>query len=1043
MTDNAPAKKSYKDTLNLPNTKFGMKANLVQTEPASQKRWADAKIYEKLRLARKGSPKYVFHDGPPYANGNIHLGHLLNKVLKDLVVRSRTLMGFDCPYIPGWDCHGLPIEHKVVADLGPKAREMSPLQIRYKCKDYAEKFVKLQSGQMQRLLTLADYANPYLTLHPAYEKASLEVFADMVGLGLVYRALKPVHWSIANRTALADAELEYEDREDTSVYVLFEITNPSDLPGSAKLPAGVPLHLMIWTTTPWTLPANLAVAAAERAEYGIYQFTHAGKTKLAVIAADLAAKVLSFLGKDTPVEPLHVIKGADLAKLRYKHPFIDRTSPVVFAEYVTLEDGTGLVHTAPGHGVEDYQTGLREKIRFSADRKSIITGELDNPLVRADTYCPVREDGTYDPSDTSIPQWLRAEGVDVWKANGLVVDRMKADGTLFFSHQFMHSYPHDWRSKTPIIFRATHQWFVSVDMPVSGGGSIRQRSIDSTKDITFYPDWGKNRLKGMLESRPDWCISRQRAWGLPIPAFFNADGEPLLTKASVLAVAKNVTTAGSDLWFKSDAAQILAGYDPKSDPEAPAWAHSVDLATLTKSNDIFDVWFDSGTSWAAVIRQRGLGHAPGTGPITDLYLEGSDQHRGWFQASLLPAIATTGHAPFKNLLTHGFMVDKHGKKMSKTPAKEVMVDQVKTNIEQDEALQKKIKPADLLAKLGMVNKTTADSDDVRTRRDADPELQKLFPTTADLDKLLSNTILVEELIPKLGADVARWWVSTLNVDNDIKVDWSYFHLAGEEYRKVRNTIRYLLSNLNDFDPGVDRYVFAEGDAASLDAWVLYELNRVIKTVRESYDRFDFKNVSETIFNFCNQTLSAVYLAATKDRMYCDKKDSFRRRRAQTAMYEIVSALVRMVAPILPHTADEAWAFIPGPKEDSVHLALFPDLIDVSVHTDWPAIIKLRDGWLKVIEETRKSLSIDNPLDLGLHLPGTDEGIQLWSFAMADLADLCGVSRVDLSSGTSDAKAVDLRGQPKCERSWKRDGTVEQRSDGGLLSLRDAKALGLE
>jgi isoleucyl-tRNA synthetase len=978
MTDSTPAKKSYKDTLSLPNTKFGMKANLVQTEPASQKRWADAKIYEKVRAARKGRPKYVFHDGPPYANGNIHLGHLLNKVLKDIVVRSKTMANFDCPYVPGWDCHGLPIEHKVVADLGPKAREMSPLQIRYKCKDYAEKFVKLQSGQMQRLLTLADYANPYLTLHASYEKASLEVFADMVGLGLVYRALKPVHWSIANRTALADAELEYEDREDTSVYVLFEVTNASVLPGADKLPAGVPLNLMIWTTTPWTLPANLAVAAAQQAEYGVYQFTHAGKTKLAIIAADLAAKVLSFV--KAPAEPVLVLKGADLAKLRYKHPFIDRTSPVVFAEYVTLEDGTGLVHTAPGHGVEDYQTGLREKIRFSPDRKSIITGELDNPLVRADTYCPVREDGSYDPADTSIPDWLKADGVDVWKANNLVVDRMKTDGTLFFDHKFMHSYPHDWRSKTPIIFRATHQWFVSVDMPVTRdgatGGSIRQRAIASTNDVTFFPDWGKNRLKGMLESRPDWCISRQRAWGLPIPAFFNPAGEPLLTKASILAVAKNVAAAGSDLWFKSDAAQILAGYDPKSDPDAPAWAQAmqpVDLATLTKSTDIFDVWFDSGTSWAAVIKERGLGHD--SGPITDLYLEGSDQHRGWFQASLLPSIAVTGHAPYKNLLTHGFMVDKDGRKMSKS---------------------------------------------------------------------LGNTLEVEALMKEHGADVCRWWVSSINTDNDIKVDPEFFKLAGEEYRKVRNTIRYLLSNLNDFNPGTDRYVFTPDDAATLDAWVLHELNRVIKTVGESYAKFDFKSVSETLFNFCNQTLSAVYLAATKDRMYCDKPGSIRRRRAQTAMYEIVSAVVRLVAPILPHTADEAWAFIPqaGEKQDSVHLAIFPDLVDVSVHTDWPAVIKLRDGWLKLIEQSRKELGIENPLDTGLHIPTTDEGILLTPFAATDLADLCGISRVNLSTGADDAKVLDLRSEPKCERSWKRDGTVEPRSDGGLLSLRDAQAVGL-
>jgi isoleucyl-tRNA synthetase len=493
-------KKTYKATLNLPQTAFPMKANLVQNEPASMKRWAEMRLYEKTRAARAGSGapkgKYVFHDGPPYANGSIHLGHLLNKVLKDLVVRSKTMEGFDCAYVPGWDCHGLPIEHKVVAELGDKAREMEPFQIRRKCQAYAEKYVKLQSGQMQRLLTLADYDHPYLTMAPRYEERVLGVFADLVERGLVYRALKPVHWSIANQTALAEAELEYQDREDTSIYVLFEVTDVAKLPRALNVPAGRPIYLMIWTTTPWTLPANLAVAVAPKAEYGLYRFNFQSVPCYAVLAEALADKVLN-AGGATGVELLGRCAGRELvdAGVQYRHPFIERTSPVVTADYVTLEDGTGLVHTAPGHGVEDYQTGLR---------------------VGLPIYCPVKADGTFD--DTA-PEWLRGPGVDVWKANDLVVNKLRESSNLFYAHQFTHSYPHDWRSKTPTIFRATEQWFVGVDKPFGLHGennpaTLRQRAMAALVGVDFYPGWGRNRLNGMLESRPDWCISRQRSWGL-------------------------------------------------------------------------------------------------------------------------------------------------------------------------------------------------------------------------------------------------------------------------------------------------------------------------------------------------------------------------------------------------------------------------------------------------------------------------------------------------------------------------------------------------
>lgn len=944
-------KNAYRSTLQLPNTSFDMRANLLSKEPKIQERWGRINLQSRISGKVHPAGPFVFHDGPPYANGSIHLGHLLNKILKDLVVRSRIMSGFDVHFVPGWDCHGLPIEHKVAKELGQEARQLGRQAIRRRCHDYAAKFQGLQAEQMIRLGTFGDYEHPYLTMDPVFEGATLEVFAKLVEHGLVYRDLKPVHWSIENETALAEAELEYYDREDTSVFVFFALDNPESLPEGLGAPEGAAVDLMIWTTTPWTLPANLAVALAPGAHYGLYRIEAGGRSRLVILAEALAETVLEDRVSG-PVELLGQCMGRDLvqAGLSYNHPFMDRVSPVVEADYVTLEDGTGMVHTAPGHGVEDYQTGLREGLQV---------------------YCPVLEDGTF---DSTVPEWL--QGKTVWEANALVVERLRSSGHLFHAEAFLHSYPHDWRGKTPVIFRATEQWFIAVDRPYGERGlSLRQLAIEEADErITFVPEWGRNRLRGMLESRPDWCISRQRSWGLPIPAFHGTNaGEVLLTSASVRAVAKFTRQRGSDAWFDSGPEEILAEYDPAQDPDAPQWCKDLgraNLGRLTKGADIFDVWFESGSSWNGVLRERGIGYP------ADLYLEGSDQHRGWFQLSQLAALGATGQSPFRTLLTHGFMVTGQGEKMSKS---------------------------------------------------------------------LGNTIEVDELLTKYGADICRWWTASLNYVNDIKVDWDFFQVASDEYRKVRNTLRFLLGNLGDFEVTEHRYAFSESDKTSVDGWVLEELNGLIEEVVDGYHSFQFKKVREAIFNFCNDTVSAVYLPAVKDRLYCDRPDEPRRRRTQTVLHEIANALIRLVAPILVHTADEAWHAFNRVGDDwdgSVHLEDFPTPSDWRCDKGWQRILELRDLVMKELESKKKD-GLANPLDAGIkaQVPG-GELTMVYRF-LPDLADLCGVSRFSLDAGMSlQVEVEDLSEEPRCERSWKRDGTVSARSDGGLLSDRDALAIGV-
>ena len=976
-TPTPDARPGYRQTLNLPQTAFPMKANLVQNEPESIRRWAAMGLYRRLRerSAAEGRPRWHFHDGPPYANGSLHLGHILNKSLKDFVVRSRSMMGLDVPYVPGWDCHGLPIEHQVMTNLvesGKAARlaelddDRRKIAVRRDCRTHAEKFIKLQSGQMVRLLTLADYGRPYLTMDPAFEGATLEVLADLVEQGLVYRALKPVHWSIANETALAEAELEYEDREDPSIYVDFEAED-----GDAVLnafgfcaPAPASVGFMIWTTTPWTLPANLAIAVHPRFEYALVEVD--GRTT--VIAAALVERVTK-AAKAGSVRTLATTTGERLLGLRYRHPFVPNAEgagaerhgtgvpsvparfTVVPAEYVTLEDGTGLVHTAPGHGAEDFATGRREGL----------------PV-----YCPVRHDGTY---DDTVPEWLR--GVDIWKANDLIITNLRTSARLFHVERITHSYPHDWRSKTPVIFRCTEQWFVGVDTPTRRERrTLRDLALDATAEsVAFVPEWGRNRMRGMLESRPDWCISRQRSWGLPIPAFFLADGSVLLTAASVRAVAKLVREKGSDVWFTSGPDGLLRYYDAAGDTDAPESVRRDPslLRSARKGPDILDVWFESGSTWNGVMREReGRDAVP-----VELYLEGSDQHRGWFQSSLLAALGATGRPPYKAILTHGFMVDKDGRKLSK-----------------------------------------------------------------------SKGHTVDDLFKLFGADVVRWWASSLAYEQDMKTDDEFFRLAGESYRKVRNTIRFMLSNLYDFTTG-QAEAGGTPDPLGLDAWALAEYDDLERRVIAAYERYDFRAAHMAIYDFCNDAMSAVYLAAVKDRLYCDRPDSPRRRATQAALWRITDGLCRLIAPILCHTADEAWRALHGAGADDadrcVHLETFASVAHRgSMRTErdprWAKVMATREAALAAVERAKTNLGVENPLDAGVTLPDPDGSLA--AFDTRDLADLLGVSRVMLDPKAAAPTVHDLRSDPRCERSWKRDGTVRQRSDGGWLSDRDAEAVGV-
>ncbi|HEV8606590.1 MAG TPA: isoleucine--tRNA ligase [Tepidisphaeraceae bacterium] len=951
-TETQPKKedrKSYKETLNLPQTAFAMEAKLVQNEPARLAKWQSIELYKMLMRQRAGSPQWILHDGPPFANGDIHIGHLINKTLKDVIQRFRSMQGYHTPYVPGWDCHGLPIEHKIQEELGPKLRQMPVTEVRKLCFVYADKYVKVQSEQFQRLGILAEWDKPYATMSPDYEASTLEVFARFVEAGLVYKKLKPVPWSVQNQTALADAELEYKDVEDPSVYVEFPAADAAAVQLAFRTRNNMDVFFLVWTTTPWTLPANLAIAVHPEVTYALVRYRRNGEEKLGVVAEDLVNTVFKDRKGVDQYQVVATAPGKSLvdARLVYTHAFLPKTGRILPAIYVTTTDGTGLVHTAPGHGEDDYNTGLAHGL----------------PV-----YNPVLANGRF---DETAPDFIR--GLTVWEANPLITQKLRDLGLLFDEVKIVHSYPHDWRSKKPVILRATEQWFVAVDKPYavnSGGGekTLRQRALEVTDAATFIPDWGRARLRGMLESRPDWCISRQRAWGLPIPVFYNEKGDALLTPDSVRAVAKRFAEKGSDAWFNESPAQLLGDFDPGS---------HFPKDKLRKEQDIFDVWFESGSSWNAVLRARPYLKYP-----SDMYLEGSDQHRGWFQLSLLCALGATGQAPFKQVLTHGFSVKPDGTKVSKSDKEYVTV--------------------------------------------------------------------VQE-VNRHGADLLRLWCCSVDYQSDMPTSPKVIQEFGDKYRKIRNTLRYLMSNLYDYRP-----TDVEVPLNSLDGWALAELDQLIEDVTAAYDQYQLHRAFRLLHDFCSVQISSIYGNAMKDRLYCESPNSPLRRRSQSVMHRMLVALTKLLAPMIVFTADEAWEQITQkPAEDanlpSVHLALLPKPSGLGIsdeqREEWKLLMDLRDNALGQLDALKKQVGLNKAADAEIVYQIDDDLMRqkLQAYG-ADLEDLVGAGHHTFAEKSQEGpsvtvKIVDRRESYKtCARSWKRRPDVGSDPDYPDLTLRDAAAV---
>jgi len=921
---------SLRDTLNLPKTDFPMKANLPQAEPRRLAEWKAQDLYGRIREARAGRPTFVLHDGPPYANGHIHLGTVLNKILKDVVVRSRSMAGRDAPYRPGWDCHGLPIELKVDRDLGARKREMSPLDFRRACRAYAEKYVGIQRAEFERLGVLGEWDDPYLTMAPFYQATILRQLARFAEEGLVYKAKKSVHWCISCRTALAEAEVEYDEHHvSPSIDVRFPLADEDRDALAARHPAlaGRRVAAVIWTTTPWTLPANLALAFHPDAEYGFYPLEGTNDVLLLAKALKEASEARwrtrgNPAGATPPLlAPLAEAKGSELERLRFRHPWIDRDSPALLADYVTLDTGTGIVHTAPGHGWDDYLTGVRYGL---------------------DIYCPVDDAGRF------LPEVERFAGQRVFDANPVIVDFLRERGALLQAGRDTHSYPICWRCKHPIIFRATEQWFIALDQPHGAAEgrerrTLREEAIAAVAHTRWLPTWGQERIHNMIATRPDWCISRQRLWGIPIPAFYcEGCGEVLLRADLVRHVADAFEQDTADAWYAREARDLLpAGF------VCPKCGGS----RFRKETDILDVWFDSGSSHAAV-----LGHRRDLPWPADVYLEGSDQHRGWFHSSLLIGVATRGRAPYDAVITHGFTVDAEGKKISKS---------------------------------------------------------------------LGNDVDTQKLIHTYGAEILRMWTIMVDYREDMRISEEMIRRVAEAYRKVRNTLRYLLSNLYDFDPARD----AVADAAldELDRYALVRHRQVVARVRDAYDAYEFHLVYHQLVQYTAADLSSFYLDVLKDRLYCDAADGPRRRSAQTVLHRIARDLCLLLAPVLPFTTDEAFSLLPGGAPGAVHLGLFPDRqpVDEGLLSRWEVLLQVRAEANKALEEARAAKQVAASLEAALTVRAPAQlaqSLQAFEAVSAvfpgNLANLFIVSRVSLEASEAPL-SVGVGHAPgrKCERCW--------------------------
>ncbi len=893
---------NYRDTVRLPKTEFPMRANLTTREPALLECWKKEQLYWHIQQAREGFPRYILHDGPPFANGKVHMGTALNKVLKDFIIKSKTMAGFQAPYVPGWDCHGLPIEFKVIKSTSG----LTPSQIRQQSEAYARKFIDLQREDFKRLGVFADWEHPYLTLDPAYEAAIIRSFGRMVEKGLIYRSKKPVFWSTGAQTALAEAEIEYQEKTSTAIYVAFPL---SPLQEGEKLPAKT--SFLLWTTTPWTLPANVAIALKADATYVLLEAKQKDIPKGCYF---LAQALLEKVVQECQLEEVKVLRtylGTQLEGMIAAHPFLLRKAPLFCADFVTLDTGTGLVHVAPGHGEDDYILGLKHEL----------------PILS-----PVDDAGCF-TQECGVDELI---GKPVFHSNAFLMDLLTSKGLLLGAHDYLHSYPHCWRSKTPIIFRAVEQFFINVT-------KLRQHALATIDNVSWIPQWGYNRIRTTVESRPDWCISRQRSWGVPLPVFYQQEqGEPLLDPKIISKVAAVIEEKGSNAWFSLDDATwcTLVG--------APAGS--------VRRFDTLDVWIDSGVSHEAVLRMRPELQFP-----ADLYLEATDQHRGWFQSSLMTSIALNGLAPYKSVLTHGYVVD-----------------------------------VDTRQKISKSNQGNVGYEK---------------PTEA------------EHFIKNYGADIIRLWASSIQITDDVPFSEEIFSRVIDSYRRLRNTLRILLGNIAGYKKGLEPSLGGLSERSEVDQWILARLQQVINTCRRAYDEFAFQKVYHTLNHFCAVDLSSHYIDATKDRLYCDGMNSPERRSTEDTMVKIFEALACLLAPILVFTAEEAWRYHrPG---SSIHLEFFPQEApcDEKLLQRYEKLFALRSRIAQVLEQAQNDQIISNPLEAHVLLVTNDPDI-LKSIAtpggLAQIEELFILSSLEVRASTSNQEQIFIEKQTaqKCERCWR-------------------------